>query len=393
MLNRHLLRGKAMQTLYSLEHSQRAAYSIAIDLIQHSLEPAWNVDKSTVDFEEIAKKRQSAQDILERNYQNDTIRFDASVHPDVKKIALEAFTFYKNQLSKDYNFLSKQLESQFNKMYDAYLMLLLLLIDLSDFARQEEIRIKKSLAYQNQVIVLEGDFKLKNNQFCEVLRQSQPLQKEILKRNLSWNNYREIVHNLFRQVIRNEEFYKQYDQAPTTDFEQDRTFITELLRQVILKNESIQTVLEEIDPHWVENAAIVRDMLNKNLKKTTPNFFELTPLALNWEEDFLFVKEILHLTWKHQLELERIIDQKVENWELERLAQLDRIIIRMAICEMLHFPSIPVKVTINEYIELSKRYSTPKSKQFVNGLLDAISQDLLQQGKIRKTGRGLIDNK
>jgi N utilization substance protein B len=93
------------------------------------------------------------------------------------------------------------------------------------------------------------------------------------------------------------------------------------------------------------------------------------------------------------IELEQIVTDKVRNWDIERVAVLDRVILKLAISEMIHFPSIPVKVTINEYIELSKLYSTPKSKQFINGILDSASAELIKSGRVRKSGRGLIDNK
>jgi len=116
-------------------------------------------------------------------------------------------------------------------------------------------------------------------------------------------------------------------------------------------------------------------------------------LSSNWEEDREFFTELFDSSLANDKSLEDVIHKKLQNWDMERLAMVDRILLKMAISEMIHFSSIPVKVTINEYIELSKLYSTPKSKQFINGILDTTSAELVESGVIKKSGRGLIDNK
>ena len=119
----------------------------------------------------------------------------------------------------------------------------------------------------------------------------------------------------------------------------------------------------------------------------------MASLSKNWEEDCIFYQDLYRKNIEDAYKYEEIIAGKSQNWDLSRLALIDKVILKMAICEMINFYSIPVKVSINEYIELSKIYSTVKSKQFINGLLDAISQELLQKRVIKKSGRGLLDNK
>ena len=119
---------------------------------------------------------------------------------------------------------------------------------------------------------------------------------------------------------------------------------------------------------------------------------ELAPLSQNWKADKAFFTELFDEVIDNSDELDEIVKDKLKNWELDRVAMMDKIILEMAIAEMTHFSNIPIKVTINEFIELSKNYSTPKSKQFVNGVLDVVSKELTQSGKIKKSGRGLIDN-
>ena len=159
--------------------------------------------------------------------------------------------------------------------------------------------------------------------------------------------------------------------------------------------ENIKLFLEEEDLHWAENKSIIKSLLNKTLKSFDSELeekFELMELNKNEEEDLEFFKDLYTQSISGDKQFEEIIAKKAKNWEVGRMATLDRIILKMALAEMMNFPSIPTKVTINEYIELSKKYSTPKSKQFVNGILDVLANELTSEGVIRKSGRGLIDN-
>jgi len=132
----------------------------------------------------------------------------------------------------------------------------------------------------------------------------------------------------------------------------------------------------------------------KNIEETgNADEYALPELAINWEEDKEFFQNIFNLTVENDDDNRELISEKTKNWDIERVAATDKIILSMALTEMTNFPSIPVKVTINEYIDISKTYSTPKSKQFVNGLLDVLSKELTDAGRIRKSGRGLLDNK
>ena len=143
----------------------------------------------------------------------------------------------------------------------------------------------------------------------------------------------------------------------------------------------------------MENKDIIKSLINKTLKSISADGAVLAPLSYQWEEDKQFFLDIFDHTIKHESWAEKLIAESAKNWETDRIAQVDMILLKMALSEMINFPSIPVKVTINEYIELSKKYSTPKSKKFVNGILDVLANDLMANGTIKKSGRGLIDNK
>ena len=135
-------------------------------------------------------------------------------------------------------------------------------------------------------------------------------------------------------------------------------------------------------------------MTNKTLKSATEgDVVQIIPLTNDWEEDSSFMQELFDETVNRNDEFEAIIAEPLKNWDLERLSAMDYLILKMSVSEMVRFPGIPVKVSINEAIEIAKDYSTPKSGKFVNGILDTLSKTLIKEGKIRKSGRGLLDNK
>ena len=191
--------------------------------------------------------------------------------------------------------------------------------------------------------------------------------------------------------------YQAYLQLESPTLEQDFDLADDILKKVIFKNEVILNFFSEKDLNWVEDKSVVRSLASKVLKNAAnlheENESQMPEIAMNWDEDKEFFQNIFNFTIENDINSKALISQKTKNWDIERLAFTDKVIISMAIAEMKNFPSIPVKVSINEYIDISKTYSTPKSKQFVNGLLDVMAKELTESGEIRKSGRGLLDNK
>jgi N utilization substance protein B len=180
-----------------------------------------------------------------------------------------------------------------------------------------------------------------------------------------------------------------------TDYETDMELLRHLYKDFVFKGEALPRWLESSDLNWEENRPIVRNLVLKTLKMLpygSDEKQELMNLSANWQDDRDFAETLYNQTLADDAKSEKLIADSTPNWDVERVALLDKIILKMALCEMQLFRGIPVKVTINEYIEISKIYSTPKSKQFVNGVLDKLAQDLAASGDIRKSGRGLLDN-
>jgi N utilization substance protein B len=164
-----------------------------------------------------------------------------------------------------------------------------------------------------------------------------------------------------------------------------------ILKTFILKHPSMAEYFEEKDLNWQLNKDVVKSLSTKTFKIEALEDLELQNIALQWDDDSVFFEQLFKFVVEEDKNLETWIGDQTQNWDNDRLAMTDLILLKMAIAEMINFSSIPVKVSINEYIELAKDYSTPKSGQFINGVLDVVSARLIKENIIKKSGRGLID--
>ena len=173
-------------------------------------------------------------------------------------------------------------------------------------------------------------------------------------------------------------------------FEDDKKFILDIFEKVLAPNEKLYEYLEDYKLTWVDDIPVVNTQILKDLKNLSKDSsFEVSKLYKD-AEDKEFVSLLFRKTVLNEVELAKEYIDKTPNWDADRIAEMDTIILKMAICELLKFPSIPVKVTINEYLELAKEYSTPKSSIFINGILDNLVKEFTLENKIKKTGRGLL---
>src|SRR5690606_3862651 len=185
------------------------------------------------------------------------------------------------------------------------------------------------------------------------------------------------------------EYLNQEDRSVAAE----KDIIKFIFKKIILRSPAIEQVFEEKFINWPVDKEVLQAMIAKTFKNFTsedPAQNQLADLSPNWQEDKQFVLDLLSNAIRYQDEYQQLISTKTRNWESDRIALLDNLLMRMAICELLNFPTIPVKVTINEYIEISKVFSTAKSNTFINGILDKILGELQTAGRIRKHGRGLM---
>jgi N utilization substance protein B len=313
----------------------------------------------------------------------------------VKKIALEALKQVHAANEKDRQFLLKNMVVSAERIPQLYLLAIEL---LQAFAKHvdKEVEKKQKLAGETP-IAFGNELNLANNLILKRLRESPEYQAALNRNGVSLDELELEIKEWFREYIKPAETYQHYLSLANPSLDQDFEVVDDLLKKVIFKNEVILAFFSEKDLNWTENKSVVRSLAAKVLKNASlPETTLAEPLpeiAMNWEEDKEFFENIFNFTIANDVSSKVLIADKTKNWDIERLAFTDKVIISMALAEMIHFPSIPVKVTINEYIDISKTYSTPKSKQFVNGLLDVLAKELTDKGQIRKSGRGLLDNK
>lgn len=375
-----------MQAMFAYKQCKEANYNVAIEKIIQAYEPNMNImemqDPVVLEEEkkgvlEIFKKtiKENLKDIADTNFSE-----------SILKEAEKAIEDYRLQVKKDLTGIKKILMNEAGKLYDNYLKILNLLIMFSEFAR-EGVGTRKSAP--------DAQLNLVNNVLISHLRENANLKKLILKNNLSWQSQNDMIRAWFRDIVTKDENYTRYLELTKPDAEDDAEIINHLARKIIFKNETIVSFWEDQDLSWLEDHAIIRSMVLKTIKSLIEKGanFELAILSYNWAEDKDFFEKLFELTVKNEIFLQDIVAEKTKNWDFDRIAYTDRLILMLAVSEMMNFPSIPIKVTINEYIEVSKSYSTPKSKQFVNGVLDVIAVNLQEKGLIKKSGRGLIDNK
>ncbi|MEO1052904.1 MAG: transcription antitermination factor NusB [Bacteroidota bacterium] len=381
MLNRRTLRIKAMQVIFAFQQCREANFNVVIERIGESFLPDLNsMEKQDLDL--LNQQKKEAVQIFKEQYSSRS--FDASKGSKEDKINTvvdDSISFYHQQVDKDMDYFRKNMVIEAEKIHDRYILALLLIIEFAEIA--------------------EGDKKRNHSNFVKnllirALKENKALENVSLRRNLKWKDRGVDVRQWFMKLIKSDDTYLDYISKDNPDFEYDKAIVLHILKNVIFKSESIGTYWEEEDLNWAEDKAIVKSLSTKTVKsieEDTLEGFELQELSYNWEDDKSFFIKLFDDTVKVEEDYLKLVDEKAKNWDIDRIAGTDKVILEMAIGEMINFQSIPVKVTINEYIEISKGYSTPKSKQFVNGILDVVAVDLQNKGVIKKSGRGLIDNK
>lgn len=374
MLNRRILRAKAMQGLYAYYKSQEANYNLAIDYIQEKFAPDLN-SMEPVDRQELNRKKQSTLKIFEQNFRHDSFDKLNDSEQEENRIAIEAFRNYHQDNRKDFSHFLKILLSDTEKIYERYVWMMNLIIEFADAESKDPKREHTIYGLHKNCLVAT----IRENTHFAVRDPGDP----------------ETYYQWYKAILKPDEVYQEYLKTENPDFEADKKICIYIYKNLLFKNDLFDAYMESNDISWSEDKHILKSMTVKTFKNIEEKDQVINPILLshNWEEDREFFRKLFEGTVNHDKEYEKLIADKSKNWDIDRIAIMDKIILKMALCEMIHFPSIPVKVSINEYIELSKNFSTPKSKKFVNGILDVLSEELKSQGVIKKSGRGLIDNK
>jgi len=275
----------------------------------------------------------------------------------------------------------KVLDKNIDKLYELYLYLLLMLKELGDFMIHYDEEIKSRYIQNDRDV--KSSLKFLNNPVLKALQNSQEFEKALKDNKISWNGDSDILRKIFLD-LKNQEAYKDYLIAPEDNAGVNYELLTFILRHYTTNFPVVQQHLEEEYYNWLDDRKIAKQMAGKTLQTialASEEKISLMPQSHREDENYIFAQELIKKTIAEDESLEKIIRAKTEHWEQHQVAMIDMIIIKMAVCEFIYFPTIPPKVSINEYIELAKTYSTPQSKKFVNGVLDAILKDLNKEGK------------
>lgn len=244
---------------------------------------------------------------------------------------------------------------------------------------------------------LNPNLKLLENRVIIQLQQNLELAAKINRYKISWTEEQEMVRKI-QQKLKSGKDLQEYLSSGVSSFQEDQEFAGKLFRKYIVRSGDFESYCEERDIHWADDYEVAAQFVLKTFKLMPENFSEGDSLVglltrdsdADADDDRKFLTDLFRKTIRHSEEFEKLIDARTKNWELERIALTDIIILKMAMTEFVCFSQIPVKVSMNEYIEISKSFSSVKSKSFINGILDKLAGDLTEKKKIKKTGRGLM---
>jgi N utilization substance protein B len=268
------------------------------------------------------------------------------------------------------------------KSYDLYHYFLLLILELTN--HHERMLDNRKHKYMPTYEELHPDMRLVNNRFVKQLSLNEDLQHYIKEYKISWNNDQDFLKSTLDMLL-SSDLYAQYIANPDDSFEIDREFWRAAFKKLILENEFVIDFLEDKSIFWNDDMEIIGTFILKTIKRFREEGSKqmLLPMFKD-EEDRLFAVKLFRESLLHGVEIRERISRHMRNWETERVANIDMVIMQVAVAEILTFPSIPVRVSLNEYIDTAKYYSTPKSGVFINGILDAVVDELKKENRLFK---------
>ena len=305
------------------------------------------------------------------------------------KVLQMLYSYFNDEDSTDISLAEKNLLNSIERIYDLYIYLLLSFPVVREVALNKQDERKKKLRPTKEDLY--PNLKFVDNKIISLIIDSVDLSQLSENRKINWDNdeKREIYRKIFIEIEKSEVYFEHMNNDEK-GFEADRNFLIQLFKAEIANSLLIYDFFEDEDIHWMDDIDLACSMVIKTIKNTKEDTFDIMPLYKANDDEKAFICTLLKETIKKDAENELMIENLVENWEFERIAKMDVLLLKMAITELQSFETIPTKVSINEYIEISKYYSTPKSNVFINGILDKSVNLLSKENKINKSGRGLI---
>ena len=297
----------------------------------------------------------------------------------------------KKELHASPAFFEQQLENCILSVKDQYLYILLYIREIANFV-EKDAKIKAT-KYLKEEKDKNFNTKLVSNVIIQYLNNDNEFIMEIKNAGIASMIEEDNVRQLYKKLADSEEYKNYLNNGTEFNIDEDRNILTFLLNTIILEDEVFTSNTEEHFTNWMDDAEFVVEAVQEVIQRSKNELklhFEKDNLKDKFKELTQFGTDLFNETIQHKKEHQTLIEPKLKNWETDRLAVVDIILLRMAVSEFLYFPSIPVKVTINEYLDIAKEYSTPKSKDFINGVLDSLMRDMKNSDQLQKTGRGLL---
>jgi N utilization substance protein B len=303
------------------------------------------------------------------------------------KVMQALYAYFRDEKA-DIKVAEKNLFTSIDKSYELFLYILGFLNNIQYAARisVEEARVKRLPTAAD----LNPSLKFVNNLFLTALNDNKHINSDWTNYKVSWQNDQDLVRKVFNE-IKNSDIFKEYMKSEQHSFAEDKKFIQTILESFLYEHELFNFWFDEKNIYWNDDYYYGFFFLNKWLETVTETKMPAPQLYRDKEGDEKFIADIFVKTILHSTEFDTIIAEHTKNWELDRIASLDVLLMKMALTEIMYLPNVPIKVSMNEYIDITKEYSTPQSGGFINGILDKIVLDLKKENKIEKTGRGLLE--
>ncbi len=282
----------------------------------------------------------------------------------------------------------KSMLGSIDKAYDLYFQMLLLPVEVARYAeaRQELAKEKKLPTYED----LNPNRKFIDNAVIRLVDNSDAVNDFAAKRKLTWSKESDLIKSIYNTLIESES-YKSYMISPNGSLKEDIAFIEQFFIKDMQQCELLDEALEDLSIMWDNDLSFVLPLVIRTISSIRPSHTELKIMSkYKSEEEQEFVRTLFQKSLINYNKNQAYIEKFTSNWDLERIVFMDNMIMNMAMTELVSFPSVPIKVTMDEYIEIAKSYSTPGSSTFINGVLDRVVNDLTAEGRINKSGRGLI---
>jgi N utilization substance protein B len=298
------------------------------------------------------------------------------------KVLQIVYSHYQND-NKDLKAAETELQFSLRKSYDLYHYLLLLIVELT--TQQKQKLATRKAKFRPSFEELNPNERFVNNKFAAQIQSNQSLQKYVSEQGVSWSNDIDFVKSTLETIL-SSQIYTDYINNPVDSYDIDKEFWKNVFKKLICNNDDINEYLEDKSIYWNDDIEIVETFVLKSIKRfeeAAGDTQELLPMFKD-KEDLQFAIQLFRQTLLKSSEHRERINRHLKNWETERIANMDLVILQVALAEIMTFPSIPVNVTLNEYIDNAKCYSTPKSGNFINGVLDSIIKELKSENLLLK---------